>query len=101
MDWKPISEERLKQKLSEEVTLLPALLRKKYESCKIGPYPLPCLRSGIAGVERVFVVARLGAYCILYDDVEDEFAVAVMPEKAPLTEWRLFGELEYALSALG
>ena len=57
----------------------------------------PCLRSEQYGTERVFVVARSGSQLIIFDDVEDEFAVGAPSEDGILREWKLCGDLMDAL----
>ncbi|KMN36076.1 hypothetical protein VI26_08440 [Chromobacterium sp. LK1] len=49
--------------------------------------------------EQLFVVARVGNKALIYDDVEDEYAIANIPHAGPLRHWQLFGPLEAALLA--
>lgn len=64
---------------------------------KIEPYALQCLRRRGGGVESVYIVASRGSQLLLYDDVEDEYGVALKPEDNLLRDWDLFGDLAFAL----
>jgi hypothetical protein len=98
--WKAVSEEQLEEKIEECASALPARAREKFDKYKVNPHRISCFRSDKSGIEFVFVVAKNDCCVILYDDVEDEFAIARIADHVPTVEWQLCGELEYALYAL-
>jgi hypothetical protein len=79
---------------------LPPEALKIYEAYARGIVEQPCYRSGQYGIERVFVVARHGARVLLFDDVEDKFAVGVSDSDGVLREWGLYGPLLVAVRGL-
>jgi hypothetical protein len=95
--WNPLSRARFDQILQEEIANLPPDARDIFRACAIGVQQQLCYRSDTYGREQVFVVARDGARVLLFDDVEDEFAVGVPGEDGVLREWDLYGELVFAL----
>lgn len=98
--WSPISRPRIDKILAEEVASLPTDARKTYDDHTIGVVEQPCYRSEQYGIEHVFVVARLGPRLLLFDDVEDEFAIGVPDIDGVLRSWVLCGELVFALRKL-
>jgi hypothetical protein len=60
----------------------------------------PCFRSEQYGDERVFVVARSAKQRILFDDVEDEFAIGEPDDDGVLRDWGLYGDLIDAVRGL-
>lgn len=46
------------------------------------------------------MIARVGERVLVYDDVEEEYAIAHVPEGGHLRNWELYGSLEAALLAL-
>ena len=98
--WNPLSRPRFEKILTEEVASLPPDARNIYEGNAIGVVEQPCYRSEQYGIEHVFVVARAGARLLLFDDVEDEFAIGVPDTDGVLRNWGLYGELVFALRNL-
>lgn len=99
-EWNPLSRPRFEEILAEEVASLPPDARKIYEGNAIGVVEQSCYRSEQYGIEHVFVVARAGARLLLFDDVEDEFAIGVPDSDGVLKNWALYGELVFALRNL-
>lgn len=97
MNWNPVSRLRFEQILREELTTLNPEELKTYEAHAIGLLEHPCHRGEKYGQEKVFVVARAGKRLLLFDDVEDEFAVGVPGIDAILRHWELHGPLGVAL----
>jgi hypothetical protein len=77
MDWAPVSRERFTEILSSEVAPLEPHQKQLYAQYAVEPFHLPCVRFQDSGVEQVFVVAKNGNYLLYFDDVEDEFGVAI------------------------
>ena len=99
-DWTPISRPELENRLRTEVAALPADVLNIYKQHAITIAEQPCFRSEQYGAERVFVVARSGLQLLIFDDVEDEFAVGAPSDDGVLREWGLCGDLIDALRLL-
>ena len=99
-DWKPISRPELENRLKTEVAGLPADVLSIYEEHAITIAEQPCFRSKQYGAERVFVVARSGSKLLIFDDVEDEFALGAPSDDGVLREWGLCGDLIDSLRLL-
>ena len=99
-DWQPLSRAGFEDVLKQEVTQLTPEALKIYEAYASGIVEQPCYRSGQYGIERVFVVARHGERLLLFDDVEDEFAVGVPDSDGVLRDWGLYGPLLVAVRGL-
>jgi hypothetical protein len=99
-DWQPLSRAGFEDVLKREVTQLPPEALKIYDAYASGIVEQPCYRSEQYGIERVFVVARHGARVLLFDDVEDEFAVGVPDNDGVLRDWGLYGPLLVAVRGL-
>lgn len=99
MPWQPITEESLLTLLAEELAQLPADLREQYESADQPPCRVPCERG--LGTEAVFLVFRSDDRFVIYDDVEEEFAVAMADNvrDGVVTAWVPAGSLEWAMKA--
>jgi hypothetical protein len=98
--WSPLSRPRFDEILEQEVASLPPDARKVYDDNAIGVVEQPCYRGEQHGIEHVFVIARAGSRLLLFDDVEDEFAIGVPDADGVLRDWGLFGELVFALRNL-
>ena len=98
-DWKPISRADLDSRLKSEVAALPPDALRTYKEHAVAIVEQPCFRSEQYGPERVFVVARSDARLMVFDDVEDEFAIGVPDEDGILRTWGLYGDLVDALRA--
>jgi hypothetical protein len=99
-NWKPISRAELENRLNTEIAALPVNLRSAYTEHATAIAEQPCFRSKQFGPERVFLVARSGKRLLIFDDVEDEFAIGVADEDGVLRDWGLYGDLIDALRAL-
>ncbi len=99
MPWQPITEENLLTLLAEELAKLPADLREQFEAADQPPCRVPCERG--LGTETVFLVFHCNDRFVIYDDVEEEFAVAMVGNARDglVTAWVLAGSLEWAMKA--
>jgi len=100
MDWKPIARAEFEVILQEEFAKLPAEELKLYETYATALLEQPCYRSEQYGIERVFVVARAGRRLLLFDDVDDEFAIGIPDSDGVLRNWSLYGTLAVAVRNL-
>lgn len=102
MDWQPITEKELSLQIEEAVFQMSEEARRKFESVRAPISKVECRRGSRYGEEQLFVLCRSGNKLLLFDDVEDEFGIAVFGFQgdAPLMEWKLFSTLEQALSEL-
>ena len=71
-----------------------------FKKNKVVPYKIPCQRIINSPVEFIYVVACYRDNLLIYDDVEEEFGIGVVPKGGVLKEWNLYGSLEVALNAL-
>jgi hypothetical protein len=99
-DWQPLSRAGFEDVLKQEVMQLPPEALKIYEAHASGIVEQPCYRSEQYGIERVFVVARHGVRVLLFDDVEDGFAVGVPDSDGVLRNWGQDGPLLVAVRGL-
>jgi hypothetical protein len=97
LDWKPMSRTQFESRLRDEVAELPPDALKIYEACSTGLEEQPCDRDEQYGIESAFVIARVGVRVLMFDDVEDEFAVGIPDEDGVLRNWDLFGPLTVAV----
>ena len=80
MDWVPVTRERFESLLSKEVsTLAPDVLRL-YRQYAVQPFHFPCQRDQESSVEQVFVLAKKENWVLYFDDVEEDFGVAIPDE---------------------
>ena len=100
MNWKPVSLERFAEILSSEVSSLEPDVQRLYGQYKVQPFQLPCLRNPGGLREQVFVVAKNGNRLLYFDDVEDDFGVAIPDEDGVMREWGNYGPLVRALLVL-
>lgn len=98
-DWMPIRLPDLETRVRAELSALPSDLLNNYRERETAIAGQPCFRSEQYGIERVFVVARSGARLLIFDDVEDEFAIGVADQDGILRNWGLCGDLIDALRA--
>lgn len=97
--WQPIEEAELWTQLQADIqglspttrSLLPTLSR---------PLVALCCERAKGNTEYLFVIARVGDKALIYDDVEEEYAIAHVPQAGLLRYWQLYGPLEAALLAL-
>jgi|SRR5215472_7750257 len=99
-DWEPISRADFESRLKSEVEALPPDVLNIYKEHAVTIAEQPCFRSEQYRTERVFVVARSGSQLLIFDDVEDEFAVGAAGDDGVLREWGLSGDLVDALRLL-
>lgn len=100
MDWEQISKDEIENILSQEFDDLPSDLQNIFNASKIDPIrKLKCIRPGADIVEEVFEILRIKNTIIIYDDVEEEFGVTVVPSDTDpyLKYWNLFIDLGSAL----
>jgi hypothetical protein len=91
--------------MEEEIFYMSEEARQKFESIKIPLTHMKCRRKHFYGEgydeDPIFIVGRSGNKLLVFDDVEDEFAIAEPEPGATFLEhWRLSGELEMALKHL-
>jgi len=98
-NWQPISRTEFENRLNAEVAALPADFVNIYREHATAITEQPCFRSEQFGRERVFLVARSGKRMLVFDDVEDEFAIGTAGEDGVLRDWGLYGDLVDALRA--
>jgi hypothetical protein len=102
MTWQPITKERLLKRIEEDILQLSEEARQKFESIKIPLTRVKCRRKHFYGEgydeDPIFIVGRSGNKLLVFDDVEDEFAIAEPEPGATFLEnLGLCGELELAL----
>jgi hypothetical protein len=105
MTWQPITEEKLLELMEEEIFYMSEEARQKFESIKIPLTRVKCRRKLLNGVDYcedpIFIVGRSGNKLLVYDDEEEEFAIAEPEPGATFLEHlELCGELEMALKHL-
>jgi len=100
MDWVPVSKERFEGILAEELEALRPEVMRLYEQYAVSPFQLPCLRGENSVTEYVFVLAKKEERLLYYDDVEEDFGVAIPDEDGVLRNWGNYGPLVQRLSRL-
>ena len=100
MEWAPIQRKQLEAILSEEIDTLRPELASVYAQYAVAPFEQPCLRSQNSEAERVFVVARNGNHLLYFDDVEEEFGVAIADVDGVIRNWGNYGPLIMAVIVL-
>jgi len=100
MPWQPITEEALLALLKEELAQIPEDLSARYVAAHQPPCLVPCERG--MGTEFVFLVFRCNDRFVIYDDVEEEFAVAMQSNMSHgvMRAWVPAGSLEWAMKAV-
>lgn len=99
-DWTPISRAAFETLLLEEIAAFEATDNELWSKYKVAVRSAPIVRSRECGAEQVFVVAAIEDRVLFFDDVEEEFGVARLPEKGPLEDYGTYGELRFALRGL-
>ena len=97
--WQPIEEAGLWTRLQADILRLSPAARSLVPTLSRPLAALYCERTN-GNTERLFVIARVGERVLVYDDVEEEYAIAHVPEGGLLRNWDLYGSLEAALLAL-
>jgi hypothetical protein len=100
VDWTPVARERFAEILSSEVSSLEPHVGRLYHQYAVEPFHLPCLRFCESGVEKAFVVAKSGDRLLYFDDVEEDFGVAILDGDGVMREWGNHGPLVLALRVL-
>jgi hypothetical protein len=100
MEWLPVSKEKFEGILREEIGALRPEVLRLYEQYAVRPFQQPCLRDQNCTIEQVFVVAKNGNRLLYYDDVEEDFGVAIPDEDGTLRNWGNYGLLVRAVLAL-
>lgn len=82
---------------SERRTLAPEA-RAVLDRYGVDPALYPCFRFG--AYKATYVVARLGATVVLFDDVEELWGTGEVGADGRIAEWRIYGPLVLALGEL-
>ena len=95
MAWQPITLQQLSTIVQQSLSQVP----EEFEKIKVPFYQIRCKRCSGSENEKIFVVAKSETKLLIFDDVEDEFAIADMPVNSNeiLIDWVLCGTLEHAL----
>jgi hypothetical protein len=100
MEWVPVSKEKFEAILAEELETLRPEVMRLYEQYAIQPFQQPCVREKNSETERVFVVAKKEERLLYYDDVEEDFGVAIPDGDGVLRNWGNYGPLVRAVLVL-
>lgn len=100
MNWEPMSRTEFDKIMTMAVKELSKEGKKLFSSVSIDPLIIKCIRNKKSDIESVFAVAKLSDFYLIYDDVEEEFAVGHTHSDSILRGWFLYGELELALRGL-
>jgi len=96
-EFRPITEAEFDELLTREKERLPPEQRGFLRSIEVPVTKVPCFRSEQYGVERVFAIARFEEEILIFDDVEDEFALGKLDPVGTIRDWGLCGDLIDAL----
>ncbi|CAJ0783317.1 hypothetical protein LMG19083_01026 [Ralstonia psammae] len=97
--WQPIEEAELWNRLQADIQGVSPTTRSLVPTLSRPLATLYCERTN-GNTERLLVIVRVGERALVYDDVEEEYAIAHVPEGGLLRNWQLYGPLEAALLAL-
>ena len=101
MTWKPYSIEEMEHLLKTEQSDFSAAEHAKFARTKVPVRQAPCYRSEQKADGRLFVVADDGKTAIVFDDVEEEFAICKSQLlDGVVREWGFAGSLVFALMHL-
>jgi hypothetical protein len=102
MTWNPITTTGLAAWVEQSCAAMSITECSQFEALRIPPRPLPCLRDPLTGTEMLYALARLDRRYLVFDDVENEFGIAIHDdgENEILRFWLLAGELRQALQVL-
>jgi hypothetical protein len=101
MTWKPYSIDELEHLLKNEQVDFSAAEHAKFTRTKVPVRQVRCFRSEQMTDDHLFVVADDGKTAILFDDVEEEFAICKSHLlDGVVREWGLAGSLVFALMHL-
>ena len=94
--WEPITDSEFRLLLAENVLRLDQDAFTRWEQLGLTPVPITCERRDLTGgppvLEPIFVVARVGAEVLIYDDVEEEFGIGQLDPDGVLREWGTYGQ---------
>ena len=97
MIWKPITKEGLQIVLQDTLHDMPDDLKKIFQDKSTPLMRIPCRRGNAKTLDHVFVIAEFANLLLIFDDVEDEFAVVSRPtDGSAITGWSLFPDLNSA-----
>lgn len=101
MMWKPYTIEELEHLLKTEQSDFSAAEHAKFARTKVPVRQVPCFRSEQKVDGHLFVLADDGKTAIVFDDVEEEFAICKSQQlDGVVREWGLAGSLVFALMHL-
>ena len=101
MTWKPYTIEELEHLLKTEQSDFSAAEHAKFARTKVPVRQVPCFRSEQKVDGHLFVLADDGKTAIVFDDVEEEFAICKSQQlDGVVREWGLAGSLVFALMHL-
>jgi hypothetical protein len=96
-EWQPISLIELKVMVEDAIEEFPVELRQQFRAMHERYVQIDCKRSESFTPEKMYAVMIKGQDLLLFDDVEDEFCVAKLPEaRQLLADWVLFPDLSSA-----
>ncbi len=99
--WQPITRNQLTTLIEQEQAALSDELKTLFATVYTPCYTLKCQRGSNEIIEEIFIVGRYENYVIIFDDVEDEFAIAELTsEGKPITHWSLSWNLMATLQNL-
>jgi len=98
MTWRSITESEMEELLQISVLELSPSALLKFERLRIPITPRCCRRADTDGY--VFAVARSSKATLIFDDVEEEFAISEQVDLPVLEIWDLLGPLEAAVQNL-
>lgn len=97
--WQPIDETTMWGQLQTDIENMSSSVRLLLPALSRPLTTLDCERGQLGKIEKLFVVIRTDEKVLIYDDVEDEYAIADIPSTGVLRVWQLFGPLEAAVLA--
>ena len=101
MTWKPYSIDEMEHLLKTEQSDFSEAEHAKFARTKVPVRQVPCFRSEQKVDGHLFVVADDGKTAIVFDDVEEEFAICKSHLlDGVVREWGLAGSLVFALMHL-
>jgi hypothetical protein len=97
--WTPMRESELADLLSAQVAALYDDDRRTYDRYRVGPYVAGRVFSmNPDNPVPTFVVAQASSTVLFYDDIEEEWGTAEVPNDKRIIDWGTWGdELRWAL----
>ena len=86
--WKPITPEEFRRYLERSIVQLSADELRLYEQYRLAPFHIFINRRCTTD-EKVYVVARKGERLVVFEDVENQFAIGtlVAPDRVEIIGW--------------